>query len=428
MNLKTVRGTHDTLPQEQSWWRFVKTTLFDVADGYGFGEIATPIMEYDQIFTKAIGTASDIVAKEMYYLEGGDNNQRVALRPEGTAGVIRAYYENGLFNEPSPLRLSYYGPMFRHEKPQRGRLRQFHQFGVESIGEGNPSEDALCILMGKQSLDRLTLPSGSYNIEINSVGCYTCRSKYLKRLQLFLKNVDHDALCDDCTKRATTNPMRIFDCKNATCQRHYKNTPTPLDYLCNDCRTHFKTLLEYLEEAKVKFIINSHLVRGLDYYTRTVFEFISQKGATKDQAILAGGRYDDLVALFGNRNAPAIGYGIGIERLIQTLGDSRVKPPAPSATQVFVVQLGESAKRKSFTIIQQMVAAGIKVSSALSKDNLRSQLKVADRDGAQLAVIIGQREIIDKTIILKDMKSGGQETLEAQNCIITILERLKTPS
>lgn len=424
-DLITVRGTHDVLPKEQNKWQYVKDMLYRVAQNYGFGEITTPIMEYGQIFSKAIGEDTDIVAKEMYYLKSNDETS-IALRPEGTAGVVRAYYEHGLFTEPSPLRLFYYGPMFRHERPQKGRLRQFNQFGIESIGESTASEDALCILMGKQILDRVGLTNKDYNISINSIGCPVCRPKYIKKLTAFIKGLKKDSICEDCTRRSSTNPLRIFDCKNSRCQAQYTKAPTPLDYLCNDCKSHFKELLEYLEETKIEFTINDRLVRGLDYYTRTVFEFISNVGDSRGLAIIAGGRYDNLVSLFGKRSAPAIGFGMGIERFLQILEDAKVSFPKAETPEVFVVQLGESAKKKSFSIIQQLVASNISISSALSKDGLKSQLRAADRSGAHFAIIIGQREIIDKTIILKDLKSGGQETIDIQSCTSLIKDRLSS--
>jgi histidyl-tRNA synthetase len=422
-NLITVRGTHDILPQEQKKWQYVKETLCRVAQNYGFSEITTPLMEYGQIFSKAIGEETDIIAKEMYYLKSNDDHA-IALRPEGTAGVVRAYYEHGLFTEPSPLRLFYYGPMFRHERPQKGRLRQFHQFGVESIGENAASEDALSILLGKQILDRVGLPNRSYSIVINSIGCPLCRPKYIKKLASFIRGLKKDSICEDCARRANVNPLRLFDCKNPHCQSQYTNAPTPLDFLCNECKQHFKELLEYLEETKIEFTVNDRLVRGLDYYTRTVFEFVSSIGDSRGLAIIAGGRYDNLVSLFGKRSAPAIGFGMGIERFLQIMADAKISFPKTDTPEVFVVQLGESARRKSFSLIQQLVAGNISISSAISKDGLKSQLRAADRSGAHFAIIIGQREIIDKTIILKDLKSGGQETVDIQQCTAVIKDRL----
>ena len=424
-NLRAVRGTRDILPSEQAYWRYIKNILYSTAQSYGFAEIATPIFEYGAIFSKAIGEETDIVAKEMYYLQSADEDRPIALRPEGTAGVVRAYYEHGLFTEPIPLRLFYFGPMFRHERPQRGRLRQFYQFGVESIGDGNASEDALCILLGRQILDRLGLANSTYHIEINSVGCSMCRPKYISKLVQYLNALDPKKLCDDCLKRKARNPLRVFDCKVELCQKQLAQAPTPLDFLCNDCKAHFKALLEYLEATRVNFSINSRLVRGLDYYTRTVFEIISDTGAAQGLALIAGGRYDKLIALFGKKDAPAIGFGLGAERIVQSLHDAKITPPREAKPQVFVVQLGESAKKKSFTLLEQLIASGITTSSALSKDSLKSQLKAADRAGAKLAIIIGQREIIDKSVIIKDLRSGGQETVDFEQCVTTINDRLQ---
>lgn len=422
--LQTVRGTKDILPSEQAAWNFVNKLLEETAAAYGFSRIDTPVFEYSWIYTKAIGETSDIVSKEMYYLRHKDADLDVALRPEGTAGVVRAYYEHGLHSEPSPVRLYYNGPMFRHERPQKGRGRQFNQFGIESIGEGDASEDALIILVANQALARMQISPQAYTVEINSIGCSKCRPKYLNKLKSYLKT-HSSKLCEDCVRRSESNPMRVLDCKNNSCKKVAAGAPSPLDSLCSDCKTHFKSVLEYLEEAGVKFVINSHIVRGLDYYTKTVFEFISQKGSTKGQAIVAGGRYDDLVGTYGKRNAPAVGFGIGIERVIELINDTKVPIEEEKKAQVFIVQLGSSAKKKAFYIMQQLTGAGIKVQSSLSRDSLKSQLKIASKNRVKFALIIGQRELLDKTIIIKDLSTGSQETVDMSQYLTILLERLK---
>lgn len=425
--LISVRGTRDILPGEQKYWNFIKEILQQTARLYGFSEITTPIIEHGSIFSRAIGEETDIVSKEMYFLRSADENP-IVLRPEGTAGVIRAYYEHGLYSEPVPLRLYYIGPMFRHERPQRGRLRQFYQFGIESIGDGSASEDTLCLLLGRQILDRLGIRTSQYHIEINSVGCPACRPKFTNQLRNFLNKIVPNKLCEDCLKRKDRNPLRVFDCKVPACQKLYAEAPTPLDFLCSECKSHFKSLLEYLEATGLNFTINSRLVRGLDYYTRTVFEIISDSGETKGLAITAGGRYDKLISLFGKKDAPAIGFGLGIERIVQLLHDLKITPKKEHRPHIFVVQLGESAKKKSFSLIRDLISSGIAASSALSKDSLKAQLKAADRAGARFAIILGQREIIDKSVIIKDLRSGGQETIDFDQCVAAVNDRLKNIS
>lgn len=422
--LQTVRGTSDILPNDQDKWNYVCNKLCETAQMYGFDEIITPYFEYSWIYTKGIGEQTDIVSKEMYYLRHKDADMDVALRPEGTAGVVRAYYEHGLHNKPSPLHLFYLGAMFRHERPQKGRTRQFYQFGIESIGDSSASEDALIILNAAQTLNRLGIKSDYYNLEINSIGCKTCRTKYLKILSKYLKDIS-DNLCEQCQIRAKSNPMRVLDCKNKKCKAQLAKAPVPLDSLCSDCASHFKLVLEYLEEAGVKFIINHTLARGLDYYTKTVFEFISKVGDTKGLAIAAGGRYDNLVAKYGRKDAPAVGYGMGVERLIKLIDDKNISLPFTKPNIVYIIQLGKSAKKKAFNVIQELTSAGIYIKSSLSKSSLKSQLKAASKAKARLALIVGQRELLDDTIILKDIATGSQETLDQKNYIPTLIERLK---
>lgn len=421
--LQTVRGTQDILPNNQPLYSYVSSVINQSVELFGYTKIDTPIFEYSWIFSKSIGTDTDIIAKEMYYLRHREADMDVALRPEGTAGVVRAYYEHGMHIEPVPLRLFYFGPMFRHERPQKNRYRQFEQFGVESIGDADPSEDSLVILLSDHILRRLSL-TNKYTLEINSLGCVECRPKYIIKLKKYLKSIK-PKLCDQCTLRALTNPMRVFDCKSPKCKKLLLNAPTALDNICLECKSHFKSVLEYLEEADIKFTINPRIVRGLDYYTRTVFEVISISGETKGQAIVAGGRYDNLISKFGKRNAPAVGFGIGIERLLSLLKDLKKPLDIKFPSKVFIVQLGSSAKKKAIGIIRQLSSAGIHTLSTLSRDSLKSQLRTAHKQKAKFALILGQREILDNSIILKDLATGGQETVDLNEYLSIIIERLK---
>jgi histidyl-tRNA synthetase len=422
--LQTPRGTYDVLPNEQHVWRYVESKLINNSENFGFNRIDTPSFEYSWIFKKSIGSGTDIIDKEMYALQSKENDLGLSLRPEGTAGIVRAYYEHGMHIQPTPLRLYYYGPMYRHDKPQKGRFRQFMQFGIESIGDSDPTEDALVISLGNQILSSIGIANNNYSLEINSIGCSDCSPKYTEKLKQYLYK-KNKKLCADCMERSLTNPMRVFDCKNSKCIRSLKDAPTPLDNLCNDCKEHFKNVLEYLEETKVTFNVNFRLVRGLDYYTRTVFEFVSTSGETKGQAIIAGGRYDNLISKFGKRNAPAIGFGIGMERLISVVNSQKIKIEPEHKNIVFLVQLGNSAKKKALNLVRELTSINICALTAFSKDSLRSQLKAASRSGARYAIIIGQREILDNTVIIKDLKSGGQEIIDQANYLANITGKLQ---
>lgn len=422
--LQSVRGTSDILPSEQPLFQKVNSVFADIAIACGFKEISLPIFEYSWLFQKGVGNTSDIVSKEMYYLRHKEGDLDIALRPEGTAGIVRSYYQHGMHTWSQPVRLFYGGPMFRHERPQKGRGRQFTQFGVESIGESDSSEDALVILLACQALSRLQIKPENYSVHINSIGCAQCRPKYIKKLSAYIK-VHKDKLCEDCLVRSTTNPMRILDCKNKSCQTLMIGAPSHLDNLCDNCKNHFKSVLEYLEEAGIRFVINHRIVRGLDYYTGTVFEFIAEVGTMKGQALGAGGRYDNLVATYGRRKAPAVGFGIGIERVITMLKELKTVSLPPEKPQVFIIQLGNSAKKKAFSILQQLLASGIKTISSFSSDSLKAQLKMASKNNVRFAVIIGQRELLDKTVIIKDLQGGSQETVDLKQYLTILLERLK---
>jgi len=422
--LQTVRGTNDILPKDQMMWDYIYRSCIETAHLYGYAAITTPTFEYSWIYARGIGEHTEILEKEMYYLRSREADLDIALRPEGTAGVVRAYYQHGLHTEPTPLRLYYYGPMFRHERPQRGRGREFYQFGVESIGDGDASEDALVILLATQILNRLQIPQNQYTVAVNSIGCKSCRPSYIKKLKTYLTQ-NESKMCDECVRKSKSNPLRVLDCKNPRCQKALAGVPVTLDNICIDCHAHFKLVLEYLEEAGVQFIVNPRIVRGLDYYTQTVFEIIPTLKQFSGQAVIAGGRYNDLVALYGRRSAPAVGFGLGVERLVNLIKDLKISAPSTVTAPVYIIQLGQSAKKKALQIIQQLTSSGIAVRSSLSKDSLKSQLKTASKNNVKFALILGQRELLDKTIILKDMAAGTQETIDINQYLPALLERLK---
>jgi len=376
-----------------------------------------------------VGETSDIMEKEIYTLKtkGGD---MLALRPEGTAGVIRAYIENGMKVRPHPVKLSYWGPMFRHDKPQHGRYRQFHQLGIETIGDSSEAVDAELIFLGYKLLDMLGLDN--YNVHINSLGDSNCRPGYIKALKDYYK-IMSKKLCPDCKNRFKINILRLLDCKEAECIELAKEAPQIIDFLDDDCKKHFKHVLEFLDEAKVPYILNSRLVRGLDYYSRTVFEFLPDEDPSNpsgqggsQSSVIAGGRYDKLVEILGGSKTPAAGWGMGIDRVILALKEKNVNVPENLIKpKIFLVQLGESAKRKSINLYESFRKAGIEAKSSIGRDSIKSQLRIANRLGVRFALIFGQKEAFDGTIILREMDTGVQETIPLEKIVDEVKKRLK---
>ncbi len=406
---------------EQKYFKAISNMVDDIADFYGFGKIETPILEDEELFTKGIGVATDIAQKEMYSLKtkGGD---RLALRPEGTAPVVRAYIEHGMAGRPQPVKLYYMGPFFRYERPQAGRYRQFWQFGFETIGESNPVADAQII----QLVHGLLLDLGLKNIsiEINSIGDKECRPAYRRVLVRYLRSKS-SLLCPDCKKRSKENPLRVLDCKNEKCKEVLKEAPQMMDHLCPECHLHFKKVLEYLDELELPYHLNPHLVRGLDYYTRTVFEFFVSDAEEKSLALGGGGRYDDLMNLLGGKDSPAIGVAFGVERIMQLMkeaGDGEIRKPKD---KIFLAQLGDMGKRKSLKLMEELRKAKVAVSESFGKDSLKIQMARAARIGAKFTVIIGQKEALDNSVIIRDMETGSQDTVNAKDAVVEIKNRIK---
>ncbi|HHX58242.1 MAG TPA: histidine--tRNA ligase [Candidatus Moranbacteria bacterium] len=419
---QTVRGMRDILPQEQPYWQRVRKAVEKVANDYGYQRIDLPLVEYRQLFERGAGATTDIVEKEIFKFKtrGGDD---VALRPEGTPSAVRAYLQHGMQTLPKPVKLFYIGPMYRFDRPQEGRYREFFQFGFEAIGEGDSILDAQIIQLALRIFHVLKIKKVS--LQINSIGCKECRPSYNKLLVSYLKNC-RSSLCMNCKQRLKKNPLRILDCKEEKCARVIKQAPQTIDHLCDDCKNHFTSLLECLDEIQVPYVLNSYLVRGLDYYSRTVFEFFVESKETQSQAALGGGgRYDYLVKLLGGSDTPAVGFAMGMDRLVAQMKEQKVEAFEPPTPRVYLAQLGDLAKKKSLRIFDELERSGIQVAESFGRGNLRSQLKQADRLKAPIVLIIGQREALDETVILKDMASGSQEVITFAKIVKEVKKRVK---
>lgn len=425
-SIRIVKGMHDILPSMQPHFNKIYKVVESFADAYGFLKIDLPIVEFEDLFIRGTGKYTDIVEKEMYSLKTRKGDKLV-LRPEFTPGLIRAYMEHGMGSFPQPVKLYTVGPLFRHENPQKGRYRQHNQFNFDILGGDDPALDAEIIYIFWLIINGLGLKDVMVNI--NSVGCKECRSSFRS---LFLSYYRSRAkkLCKNCSARLKTNPLRILDCKEEKCEQLKKNAPQIIDNLCQDCHKHFKGVLEFLDEMEVPYFLNVHLVRGLDYYTRTVFEFVPKAQNDGDEllrqsSIGGGGRYDDLSTVLGGKFTPAVGCGGGLERIVALMKDQGIKLPGPKKPSVFMVQLGELAKKKSFKLFEDLRKSGISVSESFGKNSLKSQLKIADREGALISLIFGQKEALDGSIILRDMKSGVQEVVSLDKLVLQLKKRLK---
>ena len=424
--IQRVSGMRDILPEEQYYYEKIYNICSSIADFYDFKKIDTPLLEYSDLYEKGTGLSSDIVQKQMYSLKtkGGD---ALTLRPEFTPGIVRAYIEHGMQNLPQPVRLYSYGPVFRYEHPQAGRYRQFHQFNVEVIGDGNPVSDVQLIQFFYNTLKEFKIKN--LVVEVNSIGDSQCRPYYKKLLVNYLKSRD-SALCADCRRRIKTNPLRVLDCKEEKCQRVISQAPQTIDHLCEECHSHFKSVLELLDEAEIPYRLNPHLVRGLDYYTKTVFEIFCEEEKKEGEAyapknaLVAGGRYDGLVKLLGGEPTKAAGAAMGVER-VHMLIKKEDKIEKKNPPQVFLAQLGNAAKRKSLKLFEDFRKAKIRVAEAFGKDSLKAQLRVADKLEAPYSLLLGQKEVLEGTIIIRDMKNGKQDIVKFENVIKEIKKRLK---
>jgi histidyl-tRNA synthetase len=418
---QTVTGMHDILPEDQKYYEKVYETAKEIAEFYNFSRIETPVLEESELFVKGTGATTDIVQKQMYSLKtkGGDS---LVLRPEGTPSVVRAYLEHGMANWPQPVKLWYYGPYFRYERPQAGRFRQFWQLGFEIIGQKGAIIDAQIIQVYYNILKELGLKD--IMVEINSIGDTVCRPYYRKTLASYLRSRE-SALCADCKRRIKENPLRTLDCKEEKCQAVKAQAPQIVDHLCDECKNHFKEVLEYLEEMELPYKLNPYLVRGLDYYTRTVFEIYQDDEEQEEAALGGGGRYDALVKMLGGKETPAMGGGLGVDRMVLAMKAVQVKVAQERKIKVFLAQLGGLGKKKSMKLFEELRRAGIATGEAFDRDSLKSQLKIADKYGAKYTLLLGQKEALDGSIILRDMETGKQESLKLDNAVAEIKKRIR---
>jgi histidyl-tRNA synthetase len=422
-----LRGMKDILFDEQKYWNLVERKASDLASFYGFRRIQTPVLEKAALYERSSGKETDVVSKEMYTFtdKSGD---KVALRPEATPGIVRAYIEHGLFNQPQPVKVFWLGPLFRHEKPQSGRLRQHHQFDLELFGEEGPVADAQLILIAYNFFSELQI---NVRVQVNSIGCPECREEYVKKLDEYYKERGkRSKLCADCRKRLTKNPLRLLDCKEDDCEALKEEAPQIVDYLCDSCREHFIKVLEYLDDMEVPYNLNPFLVRGLDYYNRTVFEISPAddgEGDVKRQSSLGGGgRYDNLVEAMGGRPSPACGFGLGLERVILKIKEMNIPLKQDDSEFIFVAQLGDQARRQAFHLFEEMRQAGYKVRQSFTKDSLKAQLEDAAAAGARYTLILGQKELMDETIIIRDMESGTQELVDYKKLYSELARRMNS--
>jgi histidyl-tRNA synthetase len=421
ISFQTPKGMHDILPEDWVYYNRIYKVFSAISEFYGFKKIETPILEDVNLFKKGIGEETDIIQKEMYVLKtkGGDE---LALRPEGTAPLMRAYFQNNLNKLSQPQKLYYVGPFFRHENPQAGRFREFHQVGFEVLGgKQDPLYDAEAIVLGFKFLKELKIENVS--LEINSLGCKTCRPKFIKKLKDYYKK-NSGEVCSDCAKRIKTNILRVFDCKNPQCQIVKSQAPDILNSLCSSCRKYLKNTLEYLEELSIPYNLNPYLVRGIDYYSQIVFEFVAASN-NEVGSLGGGGRYDQLAKLIGGYEMPAVGGAFGVERLIHILKAQQIKIPLKQGKKVFIVHLGDLAKKKTLLIMEKLYEAGIAFVETQDKESLKAQLKAANKTHSDLALIIGQKEVFDNTIIVRDMHSGAQETVPLSKLVETVKKYIK---
>ncbi|TSC79078.1 MAG: histidyl-tRNA synthetase [Parcubacteria group bacterium Gr01-1014_29] len=440
--MQTPKGTHDILPVDAPYWDHVMSVAEHTANFYGFNRIATPHFEKTELFLRTLGETTDIIEKQMYSFRtrGGDS---LTLRPEGTASIARAYIQHGMQTLPQPVKLYYAGSFFRHENPQRGRYRELHQFGFEILGEEDVVTDALVIRLMYTILVEL----GFQNIavQVNSIGDEESRAAYRKELMVFYRR-RFNSLCKDCKRRVKENPLRLLDCKEMFCIQLREEAPQMLKSLSEASKKRFTTLLEFLDDGGIPYFINPYLVRGLDYYTDTVFELFvncldgsvsSEENALEDTtpketpdkplpiAVAGGGRYDGLIKLLGGKPTPAVGGALGLDRIVMEMKTLNLQFPKKHTPRVFLVQLGPAAKKKTFALLEEFRKAGMPVSESMGKDSIKSQLRIAEKVASSYALILGQKEALDGTVIVREMETGMQETVFLKDVVETVKSKLK---
>lgn len=422
---KAIKGTKDVLPSEVYKNQYIEATCLTVAENFGYKEMRTPVFEHTELFQRGVGDTTDVVQKEMYTFDD-KGGRSITLRPEGTAGAARSFLENGLSNEALPQKICYLTSCYRYEKPQAGRLREFHQFGIECFGATSPLADAEMIALAKQIFDELGVKD--LHLELNSIGSPTCRAEYHKALkEYFASRVDE--LCDTCRDRLDRNPMRILDCKSPVCSEIAKDAPVVLDYLCDECKEHFEKTKSYLDAMNIEYIVNPQIVRGLDYYTKTVFEFVADSIGAQG-TVCGGGRYDGLIEELGGQHTPSLGFAMGLERLQLVMEAQGCEFPEPSRPDLFIVAMGDKATLKAVEIAKDMRDEGYSVVYDLNGRSLRAQMKYADKINAKYNVVIGDNEVNTKSAVLKDMATGEQSEISLETFVsgfysITLDSQLK---
>ena len=402
MAYKAPKGTKDVTPEESYRWQYLENTIRSIVRKYGLLEARTPCIEHTELFLRGVGDTTDIVQKEMYtFTDKGDRS--ITLKPEGTAGAVRMFVENGLFSEAQPTKMFYlYCPVFRYERPQAGRLREHHQFGVEIFGSQSPVADAEVISIASEIFQ--TLGCTDLTIKLNSIGCPKCRGRYQEALKAYLG--DHlDDLCETCRSRYETNPLRILDCKIDTCKAIVKDAPHTMDYVCDDCRAHMEELMRLLDLAGIRYEIDPMLVRGLDYYTKTVFEIVSGMPGAQG-TLCGGGRYDGLIRELGGPDMPAVGFGLGMERALLIMDQLGVQIPKPVRYQLMLIGLGQEAKDTCYVLARELRAMGVSVDIDLMDRSVKAQMKYADKTGAQFTLVIGEEEMQNGVANMKSMQNG----------------------
>ncbi|MGN0550515.1 MAG: histidine--tRNA ligase [Acutalibacteraceae bacterium] len=400
---KKVYGAEDVLPKDSYKWQFLEDVMRKEAEVYGFKEIRTPVFEHTELFKRGVGDTTDVVQKEMYTFntKGGTS---LTLRPEGTAGAARALLEHAIYNDGLPVKASYFVSCYRYEKKQANRYREFHQFGLEVYGTASPAADAELICAARSLFDRLNVTN--LHLELNSIGCPECRKEYHKALREYFEQYKGD-LCETCLSRLDRNPMRILDCKSPICSEIAEKAPTVLDYLCDDCKEHFESVKQYLDFAGIEYTVNPKIVRGLDYYTRTVFEFVTDSLGAQG-TVCGGGRYDGLIEELGGQRLPSLGFALGMERLLALMEAQNIEIPKPETCDIYIAGLGEKAQKKAFNLIKQVREASLIAEGDIVGRSLRAQMKYADKIGAKFSLVIGENELEENKANLKNMETGEQ--------------------
>lgn len=408
---KRVYGAEDVLPKDSYKWQFVESLMRSEADAFGFKEIRTPVFEHTELFRRGVGDTTDVVQKEMYTFDtkGGTS---LTLRPEGTAGAARALLEHAIYNDGLPVKVYYLVSCYRYEKKQANRYREFHQFGLETYGTASPAADAEMICAAQSIFDRLQI-GDKLTLELNSIGCPKCRAKYYQALKDYFSQYTSE-LCETCLSRLERNPMRILDCKSPVCSKIAKGAPTVLDYICDDCREHFEGVKRLLDNAGVKYVINPKIVRGLDYYTRTVFEFVTESLGAQG-TVCGGGRYDGLIEELGGQSLPSLGFALGIERLLALLDAEGVEIPKPGECGLYIAVMGENAQAKAFDLLGQVRSCSIHAETDIVGRSLRAQMKYADKIGAKYSIVLGDNEIAENKAELKNMETGEKVKVNLDN-------------